>query len=112
MKRLLVTTAALLALGGVAHAGSWWTLDSQDGKCVLAASAARATRDPAFAGPFTLAAEMRSLGRSNGPTQMKRTAYGAAYAVPYDGVMTVYFASPGACHDFLRFAQNSGDLPR
>jgi hypothetical protein len=112
MKKLLLAAAAVLALGGAANAATWWTLNSQDGACAPAANAARATGDPSFASPFNLAAEMRAQGRSNGPIQMKRTSHGSAYAVPYDGVMSVYFVSKAGCQDFLGFARNIGDLPR
>ena len=112
MKKLLLAAVAALALGGTANAAMWWTLDSQDGACVLAANAARATGDPSFASPFNLAAEMRAQGRMNGQIQLKRTSHGSAYAVPYDGVMSVYFVSKAGCRDFLAFAQDSGDLPR
>jgi hypothetical protein len=112
MKKLLFAAVAALALGGAANAATWWTLDSQDGACVAAANAARATGDPSFASPFNLAAEMRAQGRMNGQIQLKRTSHGSAYAVPYDGVMSVYFVSKAGCRDFLAFAQGIGDLPR
>jgi hypothetical protein len=112
MKKYLWAAVAVVALGGVANAATWWTLDSRAGSCVPATYAARMTHDPYFASPFALAAEMRATGRSNGPTEQKRTSYGSAYAVPYDGVMTVYFTNQAGCRDFLGFAQTNGDLPR
>jgi hypothetical protein len=112
MKKYLLAAVAALALGGAANAETWWTLSNSDGACAPATSTFHATRDSYFANPFTLAAEMRAQGRSNGPIQMKRTVHGTAYAVPYDGMISMYFVSKAGCRDFLAFAQGIGDLPR
>ena len=105
MKKYLLAAVAALALGGAANAETWWTLSNSDGACAPATSTFHATRDSYFANPFTLAAEMRAQGRSNGPIQMKRTVHGTAYAVPYDGMISMYFVSKTGCRDFLAFAQ-------
>jgi hypothetical protein len=112
MKRYLLAAVAALAIGApTAKAGTWWILDSQSGTCVPASQAVHATHDPAFASPFSLAAEMREAGRLNSPIDQKRTASGSAYAVFYDGVTTAYFTAKGGCEAFLSWARGHGDLP-
>jgi hypothetical protein len=102
MQKVLLTAVAALALGvPTAKAGTWWILDSADGACVPATRAVNVTRNSSFASPFTLAAEMRRQGRLNALTDQKRTAYGSAYGVHYDGVVTPYFTAKGACEEFL-----------
>jgi hypothetical protein len=94
-----------------AKAATWWILDSRSGSCVPSSHAVDATRDPAFASPFTLAEEMRLQGRLERPIDQKRTASGSAYAVFHDGVTTAYFTAKGGCEEFLSFARGHGDLP-
>ena len=115
MKKYLLAVVAGIALASQANtsakAGTWWILDSQSGSCVPTSHAVHATRDPAFASPFALAAEMRQQGRLNRPIDQKRTASGSAYAVFYDGVTTAYFTAKGGCEEFLSSARAQGDLP-
>src|SRR5271166_4533534 len=92
MKKLLLISTIAFAIGApAAKASQWWILNSQDGTCDPAAQAVDMTRDPAFASPFTLAAEMRTKGRLNAPTDQKRLSSSSGYAVHYDGVVTAYF---------------------
>jgi hypothetical protein len=110
MKKYLLAAVAALVIGApTAKAGTWWVLDSNAVTCVPAA--AYASRDPAFASPFALAAEMRQAGRLNSPIEQKRTGSGSAYAVYYDGMATPYFTSKGGCKAFLSWARGHGDLP-
>lgn len=108
----ILASAVYLATHGNAKAATWWILDSRSGACVPSSHAVNETRDPAFGSPFALAAEIREKGRMDNPIDQKRTTYGSAYAVFYDGVTTAYFTSKGGCEEFLSSARVHGDLPR
>jgi hypothetical protein len=109
MKKLvLIAALGLVASARTANAATWWVLDSRDSSCVTGAQAARIAGDPVMASPFTLAEEMRKLGRLDAPINQTPIGYG----VKYDGVLTAFFVSKSKCQLFLSRAQAGGDLPR
>jgi hypothetical protein len=104
MKKQLLAAVAALALGvPIANAGTWWRLDGASGECVPATYP--------YASPFVLTAEMRREGRLDAPTDEKRTPFGSAYGVHYDGQVTPYFVAKDGCEYLRTLARNAGKLP-
>jgi hypothetical protein len=110
MRKLLLATVVAMA-APAAQAGTWWVLDSNSVTCVTGSEAARISRDPAMASPFTLADEMRRLGRLNAPIDFRRAGSQTAYGVKYDGLVSAYFVTRNGCQNFINRARAGGDLP-